>query len=165
MSEAQHKLSYRDGADWQVLVVCGFGSGFAPKAPGTFGSALAVLIWWLLLAPLSLWLQLAAITLAYALGSVLVARVQQRYGVIDDGAIVVDEFVGQWLALLAAPAGWLPVLLGFALFRLFDIWKPGPVRLLERRLGGAAGVMADDVLAGLLAAAVLHVTLRALGGT
>jgi phosphatidylglycerophosphatase A len=164
VSGARHKLGYRDGADWQVLLVCGFGSGFAPKAPGTFGSALAVVVWWFLLAPLAPWLQLLVAVLAYVLGSVLVARVQQRYGVVDDGAIVVDEFVGQWLALLAAPAAWLPVLLGFGLFRLFDIWKPGPVRMLERRLGGAAGVMADDVLAGLMAAAVLQITLLALGG-
>ncbi len=145
-----------------MLIVCGFGSGFAPRAPGTFGSLLAVVLWWLLLAPLLWWQQLLVLVAAYLLGSWLVGRVQARYGVVDDGAIVVDEFVGQWLALLALPREFWPVLGAFALFRLFDIWKPGPIRLLERRLTGAAGVMADDVLAGALAAAVMHITLQAI---
>jgi len=153
------RLSWRDAGDPQALIVCGLGSGFVPFAPGTCGSLAALVIWWYLLAPFGLLTQLLVIAAVYALGSWLTARVQARYRVIDDGAIVIDEFVGQWLALLAIPQDLLLALAGFALFRLFDIWKPGPIRWLERRLGGAQGVMADDVLAGLFAAAVLQITL------
>ena len=164
-SPSPHKaarLSWRHASDPQALIVCGLGSGFVPFAPGTWGSLAALVIWWYLLAPFGLLIQLLVIAVVYALGSWLTARVQARYRVIDDGAIVIDEFVGQWLALLALPQDLLLALAGFALFRLFDIWKPGPIRWLERRLGGAQGVMADDVLAGLFAAAVLQFTLFAI---
>jgi phosphatidylglycerophosphatase A len=117
-----------------------------------------------LLSPLDVLLQLLVIALVFALGMWTTASVQRRYGVVDDGAIVIDEFVGQWLALLALPQEPLLAAAGFGLFRLFDIWKPGPIRFLERRLGGALGVMADDVLAGLIAAAVLQVTLFTVNG-
>lgn len=156
---SSYKLSWRDGRDPEVLFVCGFGSGFVPFAPGTWGSLLAVAVWWFALSPLSLVLQLVVIAGVYLLGSWVTGRVQKRYGIVDDGAIVVDEFVGQWLALLALPLDYLWVAAGFGLFRLFDIWKPGPIRWLERNLGGAQGVMADDVLAGIAAATVLQVTL------
>jgi phosphatidylglycerophosphatase A len=153
------KLSWRNADDPQALIVCGLGSGFVPFAPGTWGSLAALVIWWYLLAPFGLLIQLLVIGVVYGVGSWLTARVQARYQVIDDGAIVIDEFVGQWLALLALPQDLLLALVGFALFRLFDIWKPGPISWLERRLGGAQGVMADDVLAGVFAAAVLQITL------
>ena len=155
---SSYKLSWRDGKDPAVLFVCGFGSGFVPFAPGTWGSLLAVAIWWFALSPLTLMLQLLVIAVVYLLGSWATGRVQKRYDIVDDGAIVVDEFVGQWLALLALPLELLWMAAGFALFRLFDIWKPGPIKWLERNLGGAQGVMADDVLAGIAAAAVLQVT-------
>jgi phosphatidylglycerophosphatase A len=155
---SSYKLSWRDGSDPEVFFICGFGSGFVPFGPGTWGSLLAVAIWWFALSPLSLVVQLLLIAGVYLLGSWATGRVQKRYGIVDDGAIVVDEFVGQWLALLALPLELVWVAAGFALFRLFDIWKPGPIRWLERNLGGAQGVMADDVLAGIAAAAVLQVT-------
>jgi phosphatidylglycerophosphatase A len=81
----------------------------------------------------------------------------------DPGAFVFDEFVGQWTALLFVARGpWWAVLSAFALFRLFDVWKPFPVGWADRRLRGGLGVMADDVLAGLMAAAVLALALRVL---
>jgi len=146
--------------DPEVLLVTGFGSGFAPRAPGTWGSLVALLIWWLWLAGLPWPAQLAVIVVPLLVGTWLVGRVGRRFGVGDDPGIVVDEFVGLWLALLAAPHALLPALLGFALFRLFDIWKPGPVRFAERKTPGALGVMLDDVVAGGLAAGVLQVSLR-----
>lgn len=154
------RLTLQHWKDPEVLLVTGFGSGFAPRAPGTWGSLAALLIWWLCLAGLAWPVQLAVIAFTLLLGTWLVGRVGRRYGVGDDPGIVVDEFVGLWLALLAAPAAVLPAVLGFALFRLFDIWKPGPVRLAERRTPGALGVMLDDVVAGGLAAVVLQVSLR-----
>jgi phosphatidylglycerophosphatase A len=154
--------------DPEVLLVTGFGSGLAPKAPGTVGSLAALVIWWWLLAPLAWPWQLAITVTVFALGTWLVHRVAVRHDVGDDPAIVVDEFVGLWIALLAAPVTPLSVGLpvavaGFLLFRLFDIWKPWPVRVADQRVPGALGVMLDDVLAGLMALAVLQVALLAIG--
>lgn len=161
-TRADYRLTWREARDPEALVVCGLGSGFVPFAPGTWGSLAAVLLWWWLLSPLGVAGQLVVIVVVFLAGTWLTARVQKRYGVLDDSAIVVDEFVGQWLALLALPQNLLLVSLAFALFRLLDILKPGPIRQLERRVGGALGVMADDVLAGILAAAVLQITLLGL---
>lgn len=144
------------------MLVCGLGSGFVPKAPGTVGSLAAVAIWWFLLADTSLVIQLVAIVAVTALGTWLTGRVQARYRVNDPGAIVIDEFAGQWIALLFAPLTPLGMLAGFALFRLFDIWKPWPVGALERGVPGPFGVMVDDLAAGLMALAVLQFTLLSL---
>ena len=157
---SSYRLSWRDGKDPAVLFICGFGSGFIRYAPGTWGSLLAVAVWWFALSGLSLPLQLTAAVAVYVLGSALTSLVQSRYGVGDDSAIVVDEIAGQWLALLMLPQDVLLAAAAFVLFRLFDIWKPGPIRWLERNLRGSQGVMADDVLAGLAAAAVLQVTIH-----
>ena len=143
------------------MLVCGLGSGFAPKAPGTFGSLAAVLIWWVALGSLPLSTQLLVIVATTALGTWLTHRVQARYQVSDPGAIVVDEFAGQWIALLFAPMTLWGMLAGFALFRLFDVWKPWPVGALEKGVPGALGVMVDDLAAGILALAVLQFTLLA----
>jgi phosphatidylglycerophosphatase A len=143
-----------------VLLVTGLGSGFIRPGPGTWGSLAALAIWWFALAGLVWWAQVLVI-LATLLTSVwLVARVARRYGVDDDPGIVVDEFVGLWIALVAAPPNLPVALAGFVLFRVLDVWKPGPVRFAERRAPGAWGVMLDDVVAGVLAAAVLQVSLR-----
>jgi len=69
--------------------------------------------------------------------------------------VVCDEFVGLWLALFLAPSGWPWMLAGFALFRLFDIWKPWPIREADHSLSGGLGLMLDDVIAGMFAAAIL----------
>jgi phosphatidylglycerophosphatase A len=96
-----------------------------------------------------------------ALGTWLTHRVQARYQVSDPGAIVIDEFAGQWIALLFAPMTLWGMLAGFALFRLFDVWKPWPVGALEKGVPGAFGVMVDDLAAGILALAVLQFTILA----
>lgn len=152
-------IGWRQWRDPEVVLVCGLGSGFVPRAPGTAGSLAAIVLWWVLLADLAWPWQLAVIALVTVWGTWLVGRVQRRYGVTDPSAIVVDEFAGQWIALLALPASPWMVLAAFGLFRLFDIWKPWPVGMLERRVGGAFGVMVDDLAAGLLALAVLQFTL------
>lgn len=152
-------IGWRQWRDPEVVLVCGFGSGFAPRAPGTAGSLTAVALWWVGLSALAWPWQLAVIVLVTVAGTWLVGRVQNRYGVTDPSAIVVDEFAGQWITLLALPANPWMVLAAFGLFRLFDIWKPWPVGMLERRVGGAFGVMVDDLAAGVMALAVLHFTL------
>lgn len=128
------------------LVASGFGSGLSPKAPGTAGALAAVLIGvplWLV----SPWLMVGAIVVAGVAG---VWAIPRAGGDHDPGWVVIDEFVGMWIAMLAMPSVWWAVP-AFALFRLFDIWKPGPVDWVQR-WPGAWGVMADDVLAGVAAA-------------
>jgi phosphatidylglycerophosphatase A len=149
--------------DPEILLLTGFGSGFAPRAPGTFGSLAALAFWWLLLAPLDWPVQLAVAALVFALGIWLSHRVAVRYGVGDDPAIVLDEFVGLWITLLGAPAEPLVAVAGFLLFRLFDVWKIGPVAYADRHVHGALGVMLDDFLAGALALGVLQLALFVIG--
>ncbi|WP_329741160.1 phosphatidylglycerophosphatase A [Dyella sp. A6] len=136
-------------------IACGFGSGLAPRAQGTFGS-LAAILPWLLLRHLSLPWYLLVLVLAFVLGVWACERAGRALGVDDHRSLVWDEFVGQWLALLPALlAPWWAVLAGFALFRLFDVWKPWPIRWFDRHLKGGLGVMVDDVIAGVFAAVVL----------
>lgn len=140
-------------------IACGFGSGLAPKAQGTFGS-LAALLPWLLLRQLPLPLYGLVIALAFALGVWACNVAGRALGVDDHRSLVWDEFVGQWIALVPALlAPWWAVLAGFALFRLFDVSKPWPISWLDRRLKGGLGVMIDDVVAGVFAAVVLGVGL------
>jgi len=153
----------RPWRDPEVVLVTGFLTGLAPKAPGTVGSVAALVVWWWWLAPLGWPLQLGVIAAVFVLGIWLSHRVARRYGVGDDPAIVIDEFAGLWLALLGASAELLPALAGFLLFRLFDIWKPWPVSVADQRVPGALGVMLDDLLAGALALIVLQVALLAIG--
>ena len=151
-------LSWRDGKDPEVLLVCGFGSGFLPKAPGTWGSVLGLLVWWWLLAPTPWFVQLGVAAATFALGWWVVERVTRRYECFDDPAIVIDEIVGIWVALLGIGQSWILALLGFVLFRLLDIAKPWPVKLADKRLQGGFGIMFDDVLAGLYALACMQLT-------
>jgi phosphatidylglycerophosphatase A len=149
--------------DAAVLVVTGFGSGLLRPAPGTWGSLAALAIWSAAMSGQPWTVQLAAAVLAFAMGTWLSGQVGRRYGVDDDPRIVIDEFVGLWIALLGAPPTWAGALAGFVLFRIFDIVKPWPIRWVEQRLPGALGVMVDDVLAGAAALIVLQSTYFALG--
>ncbi len=134
-----------------------FGCGYAPAAPGTAGSLAAVAIA-ALLAHYAGWGPLHfAVLSAVALGPAIWAadNTARRLNLKDPGVIVVDEVLGQWVALAGArPLNWKSMLAAFALFRLFDIWKPQPVRALEAVPGGA-GIVLDDVAAGIYAALVL----------
>ncbi|QFY88366.1 phosphatidylglycerophosphatase A [Magnetovirga frankeli] len=136
------------------LLAFGFGSGLAPKAPGTFGT-LAAIPFLLLLSLLPLGLYLLALALGLALGVWVCGRTSSDLGVHDHGGIVWDEFVGLWISFIAVPIGWQSLLLGFILFRLFDILKPWPIGWLDRRVAGGLGIMLDDVLAGVYAWCVL----------
>ena len=135
-------------------IALGFGSGLSPKAPGTAGSLLAVMLWWLLFADLALPIQLGIIALGFVLGVWASNWMIARTGIQDPGFIVWDEFIGQWIALLLLPKTLVWYAIAFALFRLFDIVKRGPVGWADRRFKGGFGVMFDDVLAGLLAMGV-----------
>ena len=154
LTPAQRRALLATPAGW---IACGLGSGLAPVAQGTFGS-LAAILPWLLLREVSLPLNLLVIVLGFALGVWACGMAGRALGVDDHRALVWDEFVGLWIALLPALlAPWWAVVIGFALFRLFDVWKPWPIRVLDRRLKGGLGVMVDDVVAGVFAAVVLGV--------
>ncbi|TCV94006.1 phosphatidylglycerophosphatase [Luteibacter rhizovicinus] len=141
-------------------VACGFGSGLAPKAQGTFGS-LAAILPWLLLRDLSVAAWLVIIVVGFAFGVWVCDVAGRALGVADHRSVVWDEFIGQWIALLPAlVAPWWAVLAGFVLFRIFDVWKPWPIGWLDRRVKGGMGVMLDDVVAGVFAAVVLWIVLR-----
>jgi phosphatidylglycerophosphatase A len=125
----------------------GFGSGLAPKGPGTAGSLLAIPIFLLVPAPANLTYALATITLLFLFGVWCCDVTGKALGVADHGGIVWDEMVAMWLILALMPPTALWMTLGFVFFRLFDIWKPFPIRQCDARLKGGFGVMFDDLLA------------------
>ncbi len=133
----------------------GFGSGLSPFAPGTAGTLAAIPLY-LLLAQLPLWGYVAVLLLMSLAGIWICGESSRRLGVHDHGGIVWDEFAGFLLTMLAAPAGWIWIVVGFFLFRLFDIWKPWPIRLVDRDVPGGFGIMFDDILAGVYAWLVLQ---------
>jgi phosphatidylglycerophosphatase A len=141
------------------LIATWFGCGESPFAPGTVGSAAAVVIAWGLHAWLA-WPPWAFAVLAALLfgPAVWAAGEAARAANMEDPQfVVVDEVVGQWITLAGAPVlNWHTLLAGFLLFRIFDIWKPAPVRQLER-LHGGLGIVADDAMAGVYGALVLFV--------
>ena len=133
----------------------GFGSGCAPKAPGTAGTAVAVLLY-LPLQFLPLYAYLLMLLVTFILGVWLCDKASKSLGVHDHGGIVWDEFVGYWVTMILAPPGWQWIILGFILFRIFDIWKPQPIRYFDRHVHGGLGIMIDDVWAGVYALIVLQ---------
>ncbi|MGK0441467.1 MAG: phosphatidylglycerophosphatase A [Pseudohongiellaceae bacterium] len=133
----------------------GFGSGLAPKAPGTFGTLMAVPIY-LLLLQLPMLAYVLVVLVAFIVGVYLCGKTADDLGVHDHPGIVWDEFVGFWITMLAAPAGWLWIVVGFLLFRLFDIWKPWPIKFLDQKIESGLGIMLDDVLAGVYALILLQ---------
>ena len=137
------------------FLALGFGSGLVPKGPGTAGTVVAIPVY-LLLQPLTLNIYIALVAVLFLVGIPICEHTARRMGVHDHPAIVWDEIVGYLVTMMFAPTGWLWVAAGFVLFRLFDIAKPWPIRLLDRNVGGGFGIMVDDLLAGIFAAAVLQ---------
>ena len=137
------------------LLAFGFGSGLSPKAPGTAGTAVAVGLY--LLLPAMHWLvYLAFLLVTFIIGIWLCDKTSQDLKVHDPGGIVWDEFVGYWITMFMAPAGWAWVVAGFVLFRILDIFKPWPIKWADSSLKGGLGIMLDDVLAGIMAALCLQ---------
>lgn len=136
------------------FVALGFGSGLAAKAPGTFGTLVAIPLFLALMAtPESV--HCIVITLLFLAGIPICTRTGKALGVADHGSIVWDEIVAFMLVLEFTPYSWTWWLAAFALFRLFDIWKPFPIRQFDARLKGGFGVMFDDLLAAVYAVASL----------
>lgn len=134
---------------WHFLAF-GFGSGLAKFAPGTFGTLAAIPLY-LLLVQLP-WLWYGVITLlAFYIGIRICQVTSDDLKVHDFSGIVWDEFVGFWITMFLIPLDWKWVILGFILFRFFDIVKPWPIRELDQHVKGGFGIMIDDVLAGIYA--------------
>lgn len=133
------------------LLAFGLGSGCAPKAPGTFGTLAAIPFWWLLLQDVPLIPYICVLIAGFAFGVYLCEQTSKDLGVHDHGGIVWDEWIGLWITYLALPAGIEWLVIGFALFRFFDIIKPWPIKWLDEKVQGGFGIMIDDVLAGLFA--------------
>jgi len=136
------------------FLALGFGSGLARRAPGTFGTLVGLPLFALLLL-LPETTHLIIIALLFLIGIPICTRTGTALGVSDHGGIVWDEIVAMLLVLEFTPRNWVWWVLAFALFRLFDIWKPAPIRQCDARLKGGFGVMFDDLLAALYAIATM----------
>ena len=129
-----------------LFLATGFGSGLAPRAPGTAGSVVGVILY-LALAGLSLPFYVALLIVLSCLGFWICHVAARKLGVHDAPCIVFDEIVGVLITLAGTPIDWPWLLLGFALFRFFDILKPWPIRWLDKNIHGGVGIMLDDLLA------------------
>jgi phosphatidylglycerophosphatase A len=138
------------------LLALGFGSGLAPIAPGTFGS-LVGLLFAVAVMPFGFPAACVATAVAVFAGIWICDTSATRLGVHDHPSIVWDEIAGMMLTMLAAPRTWWGAIAAFALFRLFDVWKPWPIREVDHGMRGGAGIMLDDVVAATMAAGVLLV--------
>jgi phosphatidylglycerophosphatase A len=138
-----------------LMLGFGFGSGLAKKAPGTVGTLLGLVLF----IPILLWNESIAWLLLLAgtlFGSIICGKASEQLGVHDHGGIVWDEFVGIWLVLLLLPEqSVLFWVFAFITFRLFDIWKPWPIRWIDQKVHGGFGIMLDDVLAAVYAIGVI----------
>ncbi len=132
----------------------GLYTGFLPKAPGTWGSLLAIPAH-LFFQGRPLWMEAGSLALLSVISVPLCSRAALLLGSSDPPQVVIDEIAGMWLALLAIPAQPLSLLMAFCLFRLFDIIKPPPIGALDRKIPGGLGIMADDLAAGALANIVM----------
>jgi phosphatidylglycerophosphatase A len=147
-AQAKDKLSKKVFRDPRYFIAFGFGSGLLPYVPGTWGTLAAIPLY-LLLAPLSPLLYIIIVLAFFLLGVWLSDLVTRELGIPDYSGIVWDEVVGYLLTMFYAPRGILWVVLGFILFRIFDIVKPYPISLVDKHMKNGLGVMLDDVLAAI----------------
>ena len=137
------------------FLALGFGSGLAPKAPGTFGTIAAIPLL-MLCASLTVTQYAVLIVLMSLIGIYFCGYAAKAAGVHDHPAIVWDEFVGLFITMFMIPLTWQTMIVGFILFRLFDIVKPWPISWLDKHCHGGFGIMIDDIVAGLAALACMH---------
>lgn len=160
---APEPVAFRPAGTSAWVIATFLGAGRLPLAPGTWGSAATILLWWIL----GHWIrgswQIVAViglaVVAIAIGIPAATRVARETGLKDPQVVVIDEVAGQLITLIAAPLSWKTLLAGFILFRVFDTLKPPPVRQLEK-LPEGAGIVVDDIGAGLYALAVMRILLH-----
>ncbi len=148
---------------WAWVTATFFGVGRLPAAPGTWGSAATVLLWWIITRWLpSEWQPETALgiaVVAVAIGIPAATRVARELGRKDPGCVVIDEVAGQLITLIAVPVSWKTLLAGFILFRAFDTTKPPPVRQMEK-LPEGTGIVVDDLGAGIYALTLMQILLH-----
>lgn len=137
------------------LIAIGLGVGAVPIAPGTFGTVIAVPLY-LLLRDLPALVYLGWVLALFAIGIGICRAAERHIGVHDHPAVVFDEIVGFLITMFLAPPQWAFIVAGFILFRLFDVWKPFPIRAVEHKVRGGLGTMLDDALAGMYGFAALQ---------
>ena len=142
--------------DPKYFIAFGFGSGLMPIAPGTWGTIAAIPIY-LLIWPLHWLFYLLFVLVSFIMGIWLCGKVENEIGIHDYAGIVWDEVVGYLLTMAMVPPklGW--IIIGFLLFRLFDIWKPQPIKYVDQHINGGLGIMLDDLLAAVPALLIMHV--------
>ncbi len=145
-----------------MFIATGAYSGYLPKAPGTWGSVAGVFLW-LLLSGLTVPTYLVVVAGVFIIGTICAGAAEKIVDHGDPGIVVIDEIAGLLIALTAVPLKPVPVLLGFVLFRFFDIVKPFPVGWLDQHIHGGLGIMLDDVVAGLYALLLVHMAIHFLG--
>ncbi len=150
-----NRISFKQLKDPVVLIAVGFGSGLAPKAPGTAGTLVAIPLF-MLMQPMPLISYLLITTCLFIAGIWICTYAAEKLGVHDHPAIVIDEIAGFLITMFAAPSGWPWLLVGFILFRLFDAIKPWPISWLDKNVTGGLGIMLDDVAAGLVSLALIQ---------
>lgn len=143
---------------WQEVgyfTAFGLGSGAMPFAPGTFGTLFSI-PFYLLLRPLSLSVYLSFVIIFIIFSSWLCEKISRDIAVHDHPGMCIDEFAGFFVTMINAPHHWQYILLGFGLFRLFDIWKPGPIHWIDQHVKGGFGMILDDVAAGFFAMIIIQ---------
>ena len=138
------------------FLALGFGSGYVPKLPGTAGTLVGVLLYFIM-QPLNIIIYLGITFSLLLIGIWLCGKTAADLGVHDHSSIVWDEIVGYLITMIMAPSGWIWMLAGFVLFRFFDICKPWPVSWADKKLGGGLGIMLDDVIAAIYGLVVLQI--------
>lgn len=153
----QNQLTARQiMTDPALFLAFGFGSGLARKAPGTLGTAAAIPLYWLLIQS-GLPIYSVSTVVATLAGIWICGIAADKLGEHDFSGIVWDEVAGYLITMWLVPFSWKALLLGFVLFRIFDIFKPWPIRWIDQQVQGGLGIMLDDVVAGVFAAVLLWI--------
>ena len=142
-----------------IIIATGFYSGYLPKAPGTWGSLVGLVLFFLLHS-LNLEMYLAVVAGIFFVGTFAAGEAEKIMDRQDPGLVVIDEIVGILVTMIAVPATPLTMVLGFILFRIFDIFKPFPVGLVDQRFHGGLGIMLDDIVAGIYSLIILQLLVR-----
>ena len=140
-------------SEW--IATC-FKVGYLPLAPGTWGSVFAILLWWAFLKNVNIYIFGILIIFSFLIGIITSNIVIDQRGDTDPSYIIIDELVGQWLALLFIPQEYFYIVISFISFRFFDIIKPWPISLIEK-LPKGLGVMSDDFIAGLITLVLIQI--------
>lgn len=154
MTSTNKKTAFNLASPIQFLAL-GFGSGLAPKAPGTFGTLAAIPLYLLLMNLTTLYYAVATVLICIA-GVYICGKAAAEVGVHDHPAIVWDEIAGFLITMFMVPFSVQSLVVGFLLFRFFDILKPWPISIADKKLKGGFGIMFDDILAGLFALIIMH---------